>query len=170
MYDDVFRDRLIEAADRVADRTGVDPLDLRRSMAITTDARLELLPRSVGLGLGVFAVVIMMLIFGWIGNPADSPSMTVTATLMAMDIAMFLGVATCLQLARAARSRRAENDMFEDAWAKLAVEVWPPPRYQSWDGSPSSGAGYSRTEFLMAVQSGKPLDDFARRAPLTRMP
>lgn len=170
MDEGVFRERVLAAASRVEARTGTDPLDLDRSMAITTDARLELLPRSVGLGLGIFAFAVSSLAFGWLGRDAGVPDVSVTVTLAAIIAVMLLGVVACVLLARSARERRGMHSLYEDAWAQLAVEIWPAPRYRSWDGRPSTGAVYSRSEFLMALRDGKALDRFELRAPLTRMP
>ncbi|MEY2849094.1 MAG: hypothetical protein RI885_1761 [Actinomycetota bacterium] len=170
MDEAVFRERVIAAAGRVRERTGIDPLDVHRSMAITTDARLELLPRSVGLGLGIFAFAIGVLLSGRLTGGAPDPDFSVDATLAAIIVVMLLGVAACALFARSARERRPMNSLYEDAWARLAVEIWPAPRFRSWDGRPSTGSVYSRSEFLIALRDGAHLERFEERAPFTRMP
>ncbi len=170
MQHQYFRDRVVDAAERVETRTGVDPLDLDRSTAATTDARLELLPGSIGIGLGAMAIAAALACIGFIVTPGGSPGTPLTALFVIVSIALGLACAATVLVSRAARGRRPARDRYEDAWAKLAVEIWPPPRYQSWDGGAASGASYSRTEFLVAVRDGRALDEFERRAPLTRMP
>lgn len=170
MDDGVIKERVIAAAARVTSRTGTDPLDADRSLAITTDARIEMLPGSVGLGLGIFAFAVTSLTFGWFGKAPQPLDLPVSATLSAIVTVMLLGVVACVLFARSARERRPMNSLYEDAWAQLAVEIWPAPRYQSWTGRPGTGADYSRSEFLIAVRDGSALERFERRAPFTRMP
>lgn len=170
MYPELFRDRVTEAAERVHARTGVDPLSVEASRAVTTDARLEQLPVSIGWGLGAMGLAAAIASVGFILAPETGPGIGATAVFVTMAIVLMLGSAACVVVSKAARSRRPHHDRFEDAWARLAVEIWPAPRYQSWDGGVSSGADYSRTEFLVALRAGERLDAFERRAPLTRMP
>lgn len=165
-----FRSRVTDAAARVAERTGVDPLDLRRSMAATTDARLEMLPRSVGIGCALLAAAILVMIVRFLVAPAAGPGDAATAGFAAVDVALFGAAAATLVIARAARARREDDAGYEDAWARLAVEVWPAPRYQSWNGRPGTAGVYSRTEFLVAVGSGADLSGYERHAPFTRLP
>ena len=172
MFDDYFRERVIDAADRVFERTGVHPLDVARSMAITTDARLELLPGSLGLGLAAMAVATSIACVGFLVAPGTGPGLPVTAAFALLAALLFAGAAACVLVSRAAKARRPENNRYEDAWARLAVEVWPPARYQSFDGTVGSASGspYSRTEFLIALRDFDSLENFAHRAPFTRMP
>ena len=169
MYGD-FRERVVEAAERVLERTGIDPLDADASRAVTTDARLEQLPLSIGWGLGAMGLAAAIASVGFILNPATGPGIPLTGAFVVVALLLLLGCVACVVVSRAARSRRPRHDLFDDAWARLAVEIWPAPRYQSWNGTVSSGASYSRSEFLYALRDGRPLDDFTRRAPLTRMP
>ena len=169
MYGD-FRERVIEAAERVRERTGIDPLDLDASRAMMTDARLEQLPFSIGWGLGAMGLAAAIASIGFVVNPGTGPGLPLTGAFVVVALILMLGCAACVVVSRAARLRRPDHNRFDDAWARLAVEIWPAPRYQSWDGSVSSGASYSRTEFLAAVRAKLPLDEFERRAPLTRMP
>lgn len=170
MSDAGFRDRVYSAAERVEARTGVDPLDLRRSMAATTDDRLEMLPRSIGIGLGAMAFAVAIASLGFLIDPATGPGYAGTTVFVVVGAVLAVGSAACVVIARAARARRPQRDRYEDAWARLAVEVWPAPRYRSWDGAHTAGSGYSRTEFLMALRDGEALDRFRLRAPFTAMP
>lgn len=170
MFDADFRDRVYSAADRVEARTGIDPLDLRQSMAATTDARLEMLPRSIGIGLWAMAVAVAIASLGFLIDPDTGPGYAGTAVFVVVGAVLAVGSAACVVIARAARSRRPQRDRYEDAWARLAVEVWPAPRYQPWDGARTGGEGYSRTEFLIALRDDDRLDRFLRRAPFTAMP
>lgn len=162
-----FRERVQDAAARVAERTGVDPLDVRAAMAVATDARLELLPQSVGIGAGLMAAGVFAVCARFLADPGGGPGFVVTAMLVVVAILLALSCAACVLIARAARGRRPERHRYEDAWARLAVELWPAPRLQQW--SAASVPVYSRTEFLMAVRGGGGLDRFARHAPVTRM-
>lgn len=165
-----FRERVVEAAERVRERTGVDPIDVEASRAAMTDARLEQLPVSIGWGLGAMGLAAGIASVGFIVNPATGPGIPLTGVFVGVALLLLLGSAACVFVARAARARRPARDRFDDAWARLAVEIWPAPRYQSWDGGVSSGASYSRTEFLVALEAGASLDDFERHAPIIRMP
>ena len=162
--------RLLEAAHRVESRTGINTLDVSRSMAVTTDSRLELLPKSIGIGLAALAAAVALVCLRFLLEPTSGPGFSATAIFILVDVLVWLGVVACVAVARAARSRRPENDRYEDAWALFAVEIWPAPRYQPWNGARSQGSGYSRTEFLIAVRDGVPLDAYLHRAPFTRMP
>ncbi|MBC7725882.1 MAG: hypothetical protein H7146_14245 [Burkholderiaceae bacterium] len=172
MFEDHFRDRVVEAAERVAGRTGIDPLDVRRSMAVTTDARLELLPGSIGIGLAAMAVAVTIACVGFLVDPRTGPGYGLVGVFAILDALLACGAAACVVVARSARTRRAENSRYEDAWARLAIEIWPSPRYQSWDGTlgSASGSPYSRTEFLIALRDYDSLENFLTRAPFTRMP
>lgn len=170
MLDHNNRLRLLEAAHRVETRTGVDPLDVTRSIAVTTDFRLELLPKSIGIGLASLAVAVALVCLRFLLEPVSGPGFTATAMFVLVDVLLWLGLAACVAVARAARSRRPVNERYDDAWAQFAVEIWPAPRYQMWNGASAQGSGYSRTEFLIAVRDGMPLDAYLRRAPYTRMP
>lgn len=162
--------RLFEAAQRVESRTGIDPLEVSRSMAVTTDSRLELLPKSIGFGLAALAGAVALVCLRFLFEPASSPGFAATAAFVLVDVLLWLSVVACAAVARAARSRRPQNERYDDAWAQFAVEIWPAPRYQPWNGARFQGSGYSRTEFLIAVRDGVPLDAYLRRAPFTRMP
>lgn len=166
---DRFRERVIATAARVEERTGVDPLDLAASIAVAADSRRELLPQSVGIGAGVMAAAVAVVCVGLLQNPAASPGPVATSAIVLVDIALALAAVACVLVSRAARSRRPVNARYEDAWARFAVETWPAPRYQPVGDLGGSAAGYSRTEFLMALSNGAPLGRFARHAPVTRM-
>jgi len=170
MFDAGFRDRVYAAAERIEARTGVDPLDLRQSMAATTDDRLEMLPRSIGIGLGAMAFAVAIASFGFLLDPVTGPGYAGTTVFVLVGAVLAVGSAASVVVARAARSRRPQRDRYEDAWARLAVEVWPAPRYQLFDGVRSAGSGYSRTEFLLALRDDDRLDRFRLRAPFTAMP
>ncbi len=162
--------RLLDAAQRVESRTGIDPLDVTRSMAVTTDARLELLPKSIGVGLAALAGAVALVCLRFLLEPASGPGVAATGVFVLVDVVLWVSVVACVAVARAARSRRPQNERYEDAWAQFAVEIWPAPRYQPWNGGRAQGSGYSRTEFLIAVRDGAALDAYLRRAPFTRMP
>ncbi|WP_165064128.1 hypothetical protein [Marisediminicola senii] len=166
----LFRERVLEAAGRVRDRTGVDPLDVDESMAVTTDARLEILPGSIGLGLAAMGTAAGIACIGFLLAPQTGPGEFATWVLILVAVLLVLGSVACVGVARTAKARRPEHRRYEDAWAKLSTEVWPRARYQSWDGGPGTGASYSRTEFLIALRDDRPLDEFIRHAPFTRMP
>lgn len=141
-------------------------------MAITTDARRELLPGSIGVGLLSMAAATALACFGFLMDPVNGPGITLIALFVVLDALLLLGSVACVLVAYAARARRPENNQYEDAWARLAVEIWPPARYQSVDGTAGSASGspHSRTEFLIALRDFDSLENFASRAPFTRMP
>lgn len=168
-----FRERTTDVAARVNARTGVDPLDLRRSMAVTSDARLELLPASVGIGAGLMSVAVAVVGFGMLVAPDVanlSTGVGIGLGLVGVALVFAIGLAITVVLARAARGRRPTNELYEDAWARFAVELWPAPRYQGFGTVSGSAASYSRTEFLIAFRDGVDLERFARHAPFTRNP
>ncbi len=167
-----FRQRMTDVAARVTARTGVDPLDLSRSMAVTSDSRLELLPASVGIGAGLVSVAVAVVGLGILIGPDadDGASLGVGLGLMCVALVFAIGVVSTVVTARAARGRRPINELYEDAWARFAVELWPAPRYQGYGTFTGSAASYSRTEFLIAVRDGADLERFARHAPFTRNP
>ncbi|MBC7518732.1 MAG: hypothetical protein H7248_07620 [Microbacteriaceae bacterium] len=165
-----FRIRVLETATRVEARTGIDPLDTTLSMAVTTDARLEKLPGSIGIGLGAMAIAATVSTSGLIASVRSAPNYAVLGLLVVLIVALAGGSVSCALIARAAVSRRAANNRYDDAWAQLAVEVWPAPRYRSWADGPGAASGYSRTEFLLALGRGESLENFARHCPFVRMP
>lgn len=171
---DTFRQRTTDAAQRVAERTGVDPLDLDRSMAVTADSRLELLRGSIGIGAGLMSVAAAVVGASTLVAPSpqssDGGQLGVGLGLIGTAAAFAVVVLTTVVVARAARTRRPTNELYEDAWARLAVELWPVPRYQGFGTYSGTAASYSRTEFLIAVRDGADLERFARHAPFTRNP
>ena len=164
-----FRDRVLESAARVEVRTGTDPLDLSRSMAVTTDSRLEKLPGAVGLGAGAMAIAVGLACASFFASPESAPDDGIIWFLVVVALTLALACAACVVLARDAKSRRPAHDRYEDAWARLAVELWPAPRYRSRNYADGTGM-YSRTEFLIAVRDGGSLERFERHAPFTRNP
>lgn len=170
---DSFRQRTMDAGARVAARTGVDPLDVRRSVAVTADSRLELLPASVGIGAGLMALAAAAAGFGMLVDPTAAvggSGIGVGLGLMCAASIFTLAVASTFVLRRTARGRRPMNELYEDAWARLAVELWPAPRYRGSGPFAGSAASYSRTEFLIALRNGADLERFALHAPFTRNP
>ena len=90
--------------------------------------------------------------------------------LVCVGLVFAITVVITVVVARAARGRRPVNELYEDAWARLAVELWPAPRYRGHGAFTGSAASYSRTEFLIAVRDGSDLERFSRHAPFTRNP
>lgn len=164
-----FHHRVLGTAARVQARTGIDPLDLALSMAVTTDARLEKLPGSIGIGLGAMAIAATISTVGLLTQSQPVSNYSVLGVLVVLIIALACGSVACAMIARAAVARRAVNNRYDDAWAQLAVEVWPGPRYRSWTNGPGAASGYSRTEFLLALERGDSLALFERHAPFVRL-
>lgn len=164
-----FRIRVAETAARVEERTGIDPLDLDRSIGVTTDARLERLPGAIGFGLGAMGVATAIACVGFLSHPDAPPGTTAAWVFVLMTILLLGGAVACQIISRVARQRRPEGERYEDAWARFAVEIWPAQRYRNLRGADVVGAGYSRTEFLLALRRGSSLDGYSHHPPFTRI-
>jgi hypothetical protein len=173
MPDQEFRRRVQEAAARVEARSGIDPLSVARSMAVTTDLRLEKLPGAIGWGLAAMSAGAAVAGFRLLTSGAREGTALVDAPvaggLVVLAILLASGAVACVVLARAAHARMPDHLRYEDAWAKLAVELWPVARDGRLVATADSGP-HSRTEFLLAVRDGRPLGAFEHRAPFTRNP
>ena len=165
-----FRQRVNETASRVQERTGIDPLDISRSMAVTTDVRLERLPGSIGIGLGAMAAAGAIAMAGLFAEPSSGPPTTASWTVVVLIALLALGSAACVVVSRAAKRRRPRNADYEDAWARFAVETWPPPALQDGFRRSEGTGAYSRLEFLVAVRDGSDLARYERHAPVVRIP
>ena len=138
---------MLETAARVEARTGINPLNTTLSMAVTTDARLEKLPGSIGIGLGAMAIAATVSTVGLLVQSQPTLNYLGFGLLVVLITALAGGSVACAVIARAAVSRRGANNRYNDAWAQLAVEVWPAPRYRSWANGPGAASGYSTPNF-----------------------